>query len=114
VTSWRGWALCVSVFGKPPADQPVAETSPPVRKLDGGGGLTRYARPCLPVKPLLMMDDVGTRSARHFWQRRCDVGRVARKLVGCGGDEDGEATVELVASLTAELRRRRKGRLGKR
>lgn len=102
------------MFGNPPAFQPVADMSPPAKKLDGGGGPTRYARPCLPVKPLLMMDDVGMRSARHFWQRRCDVGRAARKLVGCGGDEDGEAVVELVASLMTELRRRRKGRLGKR
>jgi hypothetical protein len=59
-----------------------------------------------------MMDDVGMRSARHFWQRRCEVGRVVRNKVGCGGDEDGD--VEAVDVLVAELRRRRKGRLGKR
>lgn len=52
------------------------------------------------------------RSARHFWQRRCEVGRAVRKEVGCGGDEDRD--VEAVEVLMAELRRRRKGRLGKR
>jgi hypothetical protein len=59
-----------------------------------------------------MMDDAGMRSARHFWQRRCEVGRAVRKEVDCGGDEDGD--VEAVEVLMAELRRRRKGRLGKR
>jgi hypothetical protein len=82
-------------------------------KLECGGGPTRYARPCLPVKPLLIMEDVGMRSARHFWQRRCAVGRVERKEVGFGGDEEGEL-VEVVEVLMAELRRRRKGKLGKR
>jgi hypothetical protein len=39
---------------------------------------------------------------------------VVRKEVGCGGDEDGDVEVEVVEVLTAELRRRRKGRPGKR
>ena len=60
-----------------------------------------------------MIDDVGMRSARHFWQRRCELGCVAKNDVGCGGDEDGDVT-ESVESLYAELRRRRNGRLGKR
>ena len=103
----------MSVFGRSPAVKPVGGMLPPWRKLDDDGGLTRYALPCLPVKPLLMIDDVGIRSTRHFWHRRCEVGRVVRNDVGCGGDEDGD-TVELVVSLIAELRRRRKGRLGNR
>jgi hypothetical protein len=82
-------------------------------KLECGGGPTRYARPCLPVKPLLMIVEVGMRWARHFWQRRCELGRVARKDGGCGGDEEGEF-VDVVEVLIAELRRRRKGRLGNR
>lgn len=81
--------------------------------MSGGGGATRYARPCLPVKPLLMMDDVGIKSVRHFWQRRCDMGRLERKEVGCGGEEDGEL-VEAVEVEIVELRRRRKGMLGRR
>ena len=56
----------MSVLGKSPFLKPAAAMLPLERKLDDGGGLTRYARPCLPVKPLLMIDDVGIRSARHF------------------------------------------------
>jgi len=58
------------------------------------------------------MADVGMRSARHFWQRRCEFGWDVKKEVGWGGDEDGD--VEAVEVLMAELRRRRKGRLGNR
>lgn len=79
--------------------------------MDDDGGLTRYARPCLPVNPLLIIEDAGIRSARHFWQRRCEVGCVTRKEVGFGGDEDGDAD-EFVVSLNAELLRRRNVRLG--
>jgi hypothetical protein len=60
-----------------------------------------------------MIVEVGMRWARHLWQRRCELGRVARKEVSCGGDEEGEP-VDVVEVLTAELRRRRKGRLGNR
>ena len=105
--------MCVRVFGRSPCVHPVSDMIPPAMKDDIGGGSTRYARPCLPVKPLLMMEDVGTRSARHFWQRRWDVGCGVSKEVGCGGDEEGEL-VEVVDALIAELRRRRKERLGKR
>lgn len=51
------------------------------------------------------------RSVRHLWQRRLDVGCVERKEVGWGGDEDGVLFGEVVM---VELRRRRKGRLGRR
>jgi hypothetical protein len=60
-----------------------------------------------------MIEEVGIRSVRHFWQRRCEVGRVARKEAGSGGDEEGEPA-DVMDVLTAELLRRRKGRLGKR
>jgi hypothetical protein len=103
----------VSVFGRSPSIHPVSDMFPPAMEPDCGGGPTRYARPCLPVKPLLMIEEVGMRSARHFWQRRCDVGRVTRKEIGCDGDEEGES-IDVVEVLIAELRRRRKGRLGKR
>jgi hypothetical protein len=58
-----------------------------------------------------MIEDVGMRSVRHLWQRRLDVGCVERKEVGWGGDEDGVLFGEVVM---VELRRRRKGRLGRR
>lgn len=61
-----------------------------------------------------MMDEVGIKSDRHFWQRRCDVGVVERKEGGAvGGEEDGEV-VDVVDVDVVELWRRRKGRLGKR
>jgi hypothetical protein len=60
---------------------------------------------------LLIMLEVGTRSVRHFWQRRWAVGRVVRNEVGCGGEVEGDVVV--VDSLRAE-ERRRKGMLGKR
>lgn len=101
------------MLGSLPLLKPAASRFPPWRRLGDNGGLTRYARPCLPVKPLLMIDDVGMRSARHFWQRRYEFGCVARKDVGCGGDEDGDAD-EQVVSLDAALLRRRKVRLGNR
>lgn len=81
-------------------------------RAEAGGGETRYARPCLPVKPLDMMDAVGMRSVRHFEQRRCEVEVEQRNDVGCGGEEDGEGTVEVVEAETVELRRRRNGMLG--
>ena len=49
---------------------------------EGGGAETRYARPWRPVKPLLMMEEVGMRSVRHFEQRRCEVVEGERKEVG--------------------------------
>ena len=53
-----------------------------------GGGRTKYARPCRPVKPLLMMHDVGKTSARHWLHRRYDVSRPGpprrRYLAGAG------------------------------
>lgn len=79
---------------------------------EGGGGATRYARPCRPVNPLLMIEVVGIRSARHLVQRRFVVGFAVRKEVGVGGEEEGE--VETVHVDCAELRRRRKGMLGRR
>lgn len=81
--------------------------------LFGGGGATRYALPYRPVKPLLIIEDVGMRSARHLKQRRWDVGCVARKDVGCGGEDEGEA-VEVVEVETEELLRLQKGLLGRR
>lgn len=85
------------------------------RSAFGGGGATRYARPCRPVKPLEMMDDIGMRSARHFVQRRFVVGVEVRKD-GAGGELDGdvEDEVETVLVDCVELRRRRKGMLGRR
>jgi hypothetical protein len=85
-----------------------------VYSVEAVGGATRYARPCLPVNPLLMMEAVGMRSVRHFEQRRCEFDFELRKEVGSvGGEEDGEGAVELVDAV-AELRRRRKGMLGRR
>lgn len=103
----------MNVFGKSPMDQPVPEISPPWENVEGGGGATRYARPCRPVKPLLMIEDVGMRSVRHFWQRRWAVDRSGRKNDGCGGEEDGEM-VDVVDVLMAELRRLRNGTVGRR
>lgn len=85
--------------------------------IDVGGGPTRYARPCRPVKPLEMIAVVGIRSARHFWHCRCEVGGVVRRKGGArlaGGEDEGE--VEGVVLGVVELRRRgrRKGMLGKR
>jgi hypothetical protein len=75
----------------------------------GDGGATRYALPCRPVNPLLIIEVMGIRSARHFWHRRCEVVEEWRKDVGCvGGELDGEA-VEAVEFEMVELRRRRKG-----
>ena len=76
---------------------------------DGGGGATRYARPWRPVNPLLIMEDVGIRSARHFVQRKLVVGAEVKNEEGAGGEEDAEVEAD-----SAELRRRRKGMLGRR
>lgn len=81
------------------------------RSAFGGGGATRYARPCRPVKPLLTMEVVGIRSVRHLLQRRWVIGAGVRKDVGVGGDDEGE--VETVEVDWVELRRR-KGMLGRR
>lgn len=81
------------------------------RSAFGGGGATRYARPCRPVKPLLTMEVVGIRSVRHLLQRRWVIGAGVKKDVGVGGDDDGE--VETVEVDWVELRRR-KGILGRR
>lgn len=62
---------------------------------------------------MLIIEEAGIRSARHFWQRRWEVGVRGRKRVGCGGEEDG-SVVEVVEELGVELWRRRKGMLGRR
>jgi hypothetical protein len=63
-----------------------------------------------------MIEVVGIRSARHFVQRRFVEGARVRKEVGAGGDEDGdeEGEVDIVEADCVELRRRRKGMLGRR
>jgi hypothetical protein len=67
------------------------------------------------VKPFEIIDDVGMRSARHFVQRRFVVGVEVRKD-GAGGELGGdvEGEVETVVVDCVELRRRRKGMLGRR
>lgn len=60
---------------------------------------------------MLIIEDVGVKSARHFVQRRLVVGAEV-KNDGAGGEEDAE--VEAVDADCAELRRRRKGMLGRR
>lgn len=60
------------------------------------------------------MEEVGTRSVRHFEQRIWDAEDEERNAEGWGGEEAGEGTVELVDSDSAELRRRRNGMLGSR
>jgi hypothetical protein len=56
------------------------------------------------------MEDVGARSARHPWQRRCEVGLDERYEVGCvGGELEGEVLFVLDVEYPEE-RRRRKGR----
>jgi hypothetical protein len=40
------------------------------------GGATRYARPCRPMKPLLMIWEDRARSERQRAQRRCEVAPV--------------------------------------
>lgn len=59
---------------------------------------------------MLIMHEVGIRSARHFVHRSVVVGVGVRKE-GAGGDEEGE--VEMVEVDWVELRRR-KGMLGRR
>ena len=79
------------------------------RSAFGGGGATRYARPCRPVKPLLTMEVVGIRSVRHLLQRRWVIGAGVKKDVGVGGDDDGEvetAAAERDAGEEVERERR--------
>lgn len=68
------------------------------------------------MKPLLIIQLVGIRSARHFVQRRVLVGVRVRKE-GVGGEEEGllvvEEGLEMVLVDCVELRRR-KGRCGRR
>jgi hypothetical protein len=82
-----------------------------------GCGATRYARPCRPVKPLLMICVLAARSAEQRAQRRWDVAP-ERKLGGAGGELlwiDGEGgLVEIVLVLSVLDLRRRKGREGMR
>lgn len=103
------------VFGRSvaPSGSPVAVGGKSREEEEVPGGETRYARPWRPVKPLLIMEVVGMRSARQREQRRCEVGWERRKEVGCvGGDEGGVDEVVLVEFV--EERRRRKGMLGRR
>lgn len=62
------------------------------------------------MKPFEIIELVGTRSVRHLWHRRWVIGCAERKEVGWGGDVDGEV-VETVVALE---RRRRKGMVGRR
>lgn len=92
---------------------PFAHPLPQKKDVDaGGGGETRYARPCRPVKPLDIMCVVGRRWVRHLWQCRCEVGVgvVVVRKGGWGGEEEGELVVEAVDV----EERRRKGREGRR
>lgn len=59
-----------------------------------------------------MMDVVGTRSHKHFWQLRYAGAWLAKNEVGCGGEPAGLS--EMVDVEICELRRRRKGMLGNR
>ena len=62
---------------------------------------------------MLIMEDVGTRSVRHLWQRRCEVEVGLRYDVGCvGGELEGEAEEVVVCERVED--RRRKGMLGRR
>jgi hypothetical protein len=69
---------------------------------DGGGGATRYARPCRPVKPLLMMELVGRRSVRHFWHCRYEVDVSPRYEGRVDGDVEGELNVEVMVVETED------------
>ena len=94
-----------------------------VRKAFGFGlielpvGATRYARPCRPVKPLLMICEERARSERQRAQRRCEVAPV-RKEGSSGGElvleeRELERAVLLVDEEVLDWRRR-KGREGTR
>jgi hypothetical protein len=95
-----------------------------VRRVIGFGlielpvGATRYARPCRPVKPLLMICEESARSERQRAQRRWEVAPV-RKDGSSGGEllfeeeREFERAVLLVVEEVLEWRRR-KGREGTR
>lgn len=100
----------MNVLGRSPAVHAVSSRLAPLSNAEDVGGATRYARPWRPVKPLLMMFDVGMRSARHLWQRRWEVGALEKKPVGCGGEDEGVLAGDMVEF---ELRRR-KDMLGRR
>jgi hypothetical protein len=70
VTRWRGTGACVRVLGMSPCVHSVLFEFEVLggKSDEEGGGETKYARPWRPVKPLDMIEDVGSRSARHFWQ----------------------------------------------
>jgi hypothetical protein len=50
-------------------------------------GATRYARPCRPVKPLLMICDESARSDKQRAQRRCEVAPVRKAWSSFSGGE---------------------------
>lgn len=77
-------------------------------------GATRYARPCLPVKPLLMICEESARSDRQRAQRRCEAAPVRNDSRLAGGDEV-ETELERALSIVDVLDwRLRKGRAGTR
>lgn len=77
-------------------------------------GATRYARPCRPVKPLLMIWEDKARSDRQRAQRRWDVAPV-RKASGSEGGEEVETELERpLLAVEVLLWRLRKGREGTR
>lgn len=67
VTSCRGTAACVCVLGKV-----LVLVRPAAVEQPGGVGETRYARPCRPVKPLLMICELRPKSAAQRAQRSRD------------------------------------------
>lgn len=90
-----------------------------VRKVMGLGlmelvdGATRYARPCRPVKPLLMIWDESAKSERQRAQRRWDVAPVRYESGDVGGEEVDEMEFERALSTVEVLDwRLRKGREG--
>lgn len=78
-----------------------------------GTGETRYARPCRPVNPLLMIWLVRHRSVAHRAHRRYDVCplRYGGEVLLAGEDEVGLLLLEVVE---VEERLRRKGIEGRR
>lgn len=95
-----------------------------VRKVMGFGlmelpvGATRYARPCRPVKPLLMICEESARSERQRAQRRWEVAPVRKESSFCSGDEPLMLEIELERAVLVVDEvldwRRRKGREGTR
>jgi len=58
-------------------------------------GATRYARPCRPVKPLLMICEDSARSDRQRAQRRCEVAPVRNDWSSVSGGEPTLDEMEL-------------------